>query len=301
MWQDLILRAPQWKMWVMTSPNEVCSFSFTGDINRANIDWKKETAALISTSPIIGILASTKCPITTKDSYKCGDCRDICFPMQKAHINRYLFAKKNQGFKMGEECRLCICGGGGVGCSAIAIQFFNRQYVDEYDPTIEDIFRGVVNWNRSPPFESLLKQQSPRCRAANTPKRLGFDLVAYEKSCDKTTLETIQILDTAGQEEYSAMRDQYMRSEQGFLLVYAITSRASFDEVTCFYDQVHRVKDDDHVPVVLVGNKSDLEEERQVPQVEGVELAIRLKCPFFEQIHYTARALTLPCVPYSFW
>ena len=54
------------------------------------------------------------------------------------------------------------------------------------------------------------------------------------------------------------MRDQYMRTGEGFLCVYAITSRSSFDEISAFREQILRVKDEDHVPMVLVGNKCDL-------------------------------------------
>jgi small GTP-binding protein len=92
----------------------------------------------------------------------------------------------------------------------------------------------------------------------------------------------LDILDTAGQEEYSVMRDQYYRNSDGSLLVYSITSRASFDEAESIYDQLRRVTDQDHPPCILVGNKSDLEEERQVTAREGVELADRLGVPFFE-------------------
>ena len=56
--------------------------------------------------------------------------------------------------------------------------------------------------------------------------------------------------DTAGQEEYSAMRDQYMRTGQGFLCVYSITSRSSFDEIASFREQILRVKDKDKVPMI---------------------------------------------------
>lgn len=66
---------------------------------------------------------------------------------------------------------------------------------------------------------------------------------------DETCL--LDILDTAGQEEYSAMRDQYMRTGQGFVLTYAITSRQSYDEVSQFREQILRVKDADSVPIVL--------------------------------------------------
>jgi GTPase KRas protein len=97
---------------------------------------------------------------------------------------------------------------------------------------------------------------------------------------DNTSL--LDILDTAGQEEYSAMRDQYMRTGEGFLLVYAITSRASFDETTTFREQILRVKDKESVPMVLVGNKADLDDERQVSLQEGVDCGKQFKCPFFE-------------------
>mmetsp|Transcript_51608 Transcript_51608/g.121105 ORF Transcript_51608/g.121105 Transcript_51608/m.121105 type:complete len:122 (-) Transcript_51608:59-424(-) len=78
------------------------------------------------------------------------------------------------------------------------------------------------------------------------------------------------------------MRDQYMRTGQGFLVVYSITSRSSFDEVRTFREQILRVKDKDSVPCVLCGNKSDLETDRQVPKSEGEEIAKKFECPFFE-------------------
>jgi len=74
----------------------------------------------------------------------------------------------------------------------------------------------------------------------------------------------LDVLDTAGQEEYSAMREQYMRTGEGFLLVYSITSRNSFEEITAFHQQILRVKDKDYFPIIVVANKCDLEMERQV-------------------------------------
>jgi GTPase SAR1 family protein len=62
----------------------------------------------------------------------------------------------------------------------------------------------------------------------------------------------------------SAMREQYMRNGEGFLLVYSITSRMSFDEIHTFYHQIRRVKDRDFFPMVLIANKCDLEHDRQV-------------------------------------
>lgn len=62
----------------------------------------------------------------------------------------------------------------------------------------------------------------------------------------------------------SAMREQYMRNGEGFLLVYSITSRLSFEEINTFYQQIRRVKDRDFFPMVLIANKCDLEHDRQV-------------------------------------
>jgi len=142
------------------------------------------------------------------------------------------------------EYKLVIVGGGGVGKSALTIQLIQNHFIDEYDPTIEDSYR----------------------------KQVTID----EETC------LLDILDTAGQEEYSAMRDQYMRTGQGFLCVYSITNRSSFDEINNFRDQIKRVKDADQVPMVIVGNKMDLESERVVSHNEGQELASMYGCPFME-------------------
>lgn len=88
----------------------------------------------------------------------------------------------------------------------------------------------------------------------------------------------LDVLDTAGQEEYSAMREQYMRTGEGFLLVYSITSRQSFDEITTFQQQILRVKDKDYFPMVVVGNKCDLEGEREVTRQGLFPFPVVLHC-----------------------
>ncbi|KAI9903980.1 hypothetical protein N3K66_000509 [Trichothecium roseum] len=142
------------------------------------------------------------------------------------------------------EYKLVVVGGGGVGKSCLTIQLIQSHFVDEYDPTIED---------------------------------------SYRKQCvidDEVAL--LDVLDTAGQEEYSAMREQYMRTGEGFLLVYSITSRQSFEEITTFQQQILRVKDKDYFPMVVVGNKCDLEGEREVSRQEGEALAQSFNCTFLE-------------------
>lgn len=77
------------------------------------------------------------------------------------------------------------------------------------------------------------------------------------------------------------MREQYMRTGEGFLLVYSITSRQSFEEIQTFQQQILRVKDKDYFPIIVVGNKCDLEHERQV-STEGMSTlsSVQLSGPF---------------------
>ena len=115
----------------------------------------------------------------------------------------------------------------------------------------------------------------------------------------------LEVLDTAGQEEYTALRDQWIRDGEGFVLVYSITSRNSYDRIRKFYNQVQRVKESGFpgsptgssympaqmnsaptyngpVPIMLVGNKNDKHHEREVSSQEGHALARELGCEFVE-------------------
>lgn len=140
--------------------------------------------------------------------------------------------------------KLVVVGGGGVGKSAITIQFIQSYFVTDYDPTIED---------------SYTKQ----CVIDDIPAKLD-------------------ILDTAGQEEFSAMREQYMRSGEGFLLVFSVADHASFDELYKFHKQILRVKDREEFPMLIVGNKADLETQRVVSLEEAQALSRQLKVPYIE-------------------
>jgi len=143
-----------------------------------------------------------------------------------------------------KEYKLVVVGGGGVGKSALTIQFIQSHFVDEYDPTIED---------------------------------------SYRKQCViDEEVALLDILDTAGQEEYSAMREQYMRTGEGFLLVYSIIDKNSFDEIKGFHSQILRVKDCESFPMILVGNKADLENERAVTEGERTDLGKALKIKTIE-------------------
>ena len=92
----------------------------------------------------------------------------------------------------------------------------------------------------------------------------------------------VDILDTAGQEDYAAIRDNYIRSGEGFLCVFSICEPESFSSTTELREQILRVKTEENVPFILIGNKVDLEEKRQVTAEEGETRAKDWNVPYVE-------------------
>lgn len=84
------------------------------------------------------------------------------------------------------------------------------------------------------------------------------------------------VLDTAGQDEFSAMREQYMRKGHGFIVVYSVTDPESFRQVRRFHTQILRARDRDSYPIILAANKIDLV-QRVVSEADGRSLAEELR------------------------
>ncbi|XP_039266780.1 ras-related protein M-Ras-like [Styela clava] len=140
--------------------------------------------------------------------------------------------------------KLVVVGDGGVGKSALTIQFFQKMFVEDYDPTIED---------------------------------------SYIQHTDIDGQWCIlDVLDTAGQEEFSAMREQYMRTGDGFLIVYSVTDKSSYENVPQFHELILRVKDKTTFPMLLVANKVDLIHQRSITEEQGRDMADRFKIPYIE-------------------
>lgn len=79
------------------------------------------------------------------------------------------------------------------------------------------------------------------------------------------------------------MADQYVKSGQGFLVVYSLESRKSYNKADWYFQIIERVKDRADFPKVLVANKCDLEESKiKVTKQEGLDLANHWQCPYFE-------------------
>ncbi len=78
------------------------------------------------------------------------------------------------------------------------------------------------------------------------------------------------------------MRDQYYRTAEALIIMYSITDRSSFNDVETMHQAILRTKDVDEFPVIILGNKADLEHDRVVSTQEGEQLAKKLKCFFME-------------------
>eukprot|EP01083_Nonionella_stella_P045119 121287_1 len=127
--------------------------------------------------------------------------------------------------------------------------------------------------------ENIAKNEAA-AKEAKRKKRKKFE----PQSGGTSTACLLDILDTAGQEEFASMQDQWIREGDAFAMVYSITSYRTFDLIQEKYDTLARIKDCEqrNIAVVLIGNKCDLEDDREVPTSEAEKLADTWDCPFIE-------------------
>ena len=92
----------------------------------------------------------------------------------------------------------------------------------------------------------------------------------------------MKIWDTAGQERFKSMSVNVIKNAEGLLLTYSITSRESFNNLESWLKQLNDAKDISKIPIVIVGNKSDLEKLRIVKYEEGKEFADKHNYHFYE-------------------
>uniref|UniRef100_A0A6B2LLV0 Uncharacterized protein n=1 Tax=Arcella intermedia TaxID=1963864 RepID=A0A6B2LLV0_9EUKA len=132
----------------------------------------------------------------------------------------------------------------GVGKSAFTVRFVNGIFVARYDPTIEDCYRINVQVD------------------------------------GKSNL--VEVLDTAEYGQPTMMKDLFMKSGEGFILMYSISDQVSLDAMQRYREGIVRAKETEIFPVVLVGNKCDMEAERVVSKEQGEMLAQQFNALFVE-------------------
>jgi GTPase KRas protein len=145
--------------------------------------------------------------------------------------------------------KIVVLGEQGVGKTALTMQYVSnlKCWVHNYDPTVEDVYR----------------------------KQFALD--------GEPTL--LDIFDTAGRDEFCVMRDTALRETHGFVVVFDITRRISFDAMTAMMEQIRHVRAVDYGPMVVCGNKVDLVVEnfkREVSTFEAQDLARKWGAEYFE-------------------
>eukprot|EP01087_Luapelamoeba_hula_P015822 TRINITY_DN4785_c0_g1_i1.p1 TRINITY_DN4785_c0_g1~~TRINITY_DN4785_c0_g1_i1.p1 ORF type:complete len:714 (-),score=111.98 TRINITY_DN4785_c0_g1_i1:39-2180(-) len=237
----------------------------------AVVNWRAFAQRLVE--PVAGLLASEEIPKSVHETYRklpyletlhsiaftagtnvlladCKNCNFVSLLPSMEEVDAVIKEKSlgtekkpaKKSLSYPSEVKVVVLGEGGVGKSATVIQFVQNLFVDEYDPTITDSYRKQA--------------------------------VVDGHAC------ILDILDLGCGDEWG--NTMYLRSGQVFVFMYSITSRVSFESLTNLYEEALRVKDMDNVAAVLVGNKSDLEEQRQVTTMEGQDLARKWNCPFLE-------------------
>lgn len=96
------------------------------------------------------------------------------------------------------------------------------------------------------------------------------------------SLVNVKILDTAGQEKFKSISERYYKEADGCLLVYDISKRSTFDEIKEYYKEKIKEKCKEDIKIILLGNKTDLEEKREVPSEEGAIFAAENGYMFME-------------------
>ncbi|GAA5944190.1 uncharacterized protein JCM15063_000175 [Sporobolomyces koalae] len=165
--------------------------------------------------------------------------------------------------------KLVVLGDGGVGKTALTIRLCLNHF-------IEDSYRKHAIIDDQPYLLEILDTAGQGEFSEGPPCRLLCKL-------------SLTVL--AWTEDYTSLRSQWIREGDGFLVVYSTTSRSSFLRIHEFIQQITRVKDSDRVPIVLVGNKLDRINEREVDTREGQDLARRLGCEFVETSAKTREGL----------
>lgn len=139
-----------------------------------------------------------------------------------------------------------VLGAGGVGKSSLTLRLVEGIFFDGYDPTIEEI------------YTKTFKVDNELC--------------------------SLEVTDTAGAEQFTAMNEYYLKDARGFILVFSLTQAASVREVENLRTQIQRVKGPGagNIPMVLVGTKADLGPDREVSRETMQALADKWRVPYYE-------------------
>ena len=139
---------------------------------------------------------------------------------------------------------IAVLGKGAVGKTSLIFRFINNRCPKEHDPTVEDSYT-----------------------------------VKIEVAEGET--QEFKILDTAGEEDYQNLMDQWINSAKGFILVYAVNDVESLDGIKLIFKRIEK-NEANKLPIILVGNKCDIVDKRTVSTQQGKDLAKSIGAEYFE-------------------
>ena len=115
----------------------------------------------------------------------------------------------------------------------------------------------------------------------NSKATVGVEFGSKEFEIDNNIIK-VQIWDTAGQERYQSITKNFYQGAKGFIFVYDITKPSSFDNIEKWIESIETYVEDDNISKILIGNKSDLESQRNITTEKGIEKAKTLEMAFIE-------------------
>ena len=126
----------------------------------------------------------------------------------------------------------------------------------------------------------LLHRYTNKTFSSSSIPTVGIDFKIMNITIDGKRIK-MQCWDTAGQERYRNITANYYRNAQGIMLVYDVTNRKSFEAIDAWISQID-LHAGESVNKILIGNKSDIEQQRVVRMEEGQDLAAHYNIPFYE-------------------
>ncbi|PSR75038.1 hypothetical protein PHLCEN_2v9368 [Hermanssonia centrifuga] len=139
--------------------------------------------------------------------------------------------------------KIAVLGSRSVGKSSLVIQFIENHFVESYYPTIESTFSKTINHNG-------VDYDCDIIDTAGQVRQLSH-LLAY------TLL--ILFFSSFTKDEYTILNSKHAIGIHGYVLVYSVTSRKSFDMIQVVYDKIINFCGMNQIPCVIVGSKTDLE------------------------------------------
>ena len=150
------------------------------------------------------------------------------------------------------------------------------SYTDEYDYLFKLIIVGDSNVGKTNIMSKYIKDQFN----INSKSTIGVEFGTKILTIDNKKIKA-QIWDTAGQERYKSITSAYYKGAKGAFIVYDITNKFSFDSVDKWVQDLNSYGDK-NLTLLLIGNKSDLEDKRQIGKDVGEEKAKSFSLGFIE-------------------